>query len=336
MLGLLWGTQMMAPNRKIAGRSPGFWAAVAVLAAALVLAGAPAQAKSPAGPQRFASPQQAVTALVAAVRDGHEAALLAVLGPGAEDVVNSGDPVADRNGRARFLKAYARKNGLKQENSDRTVLLVGSKDYPFPIPIVRQKQGWVFDTAAGREEILDRRIGRNELQTIAVMQAYTEAQRQFACTRHNGSCSAFAQKFTSSPGERDGLYWAAAAGEPESPFGPLLARAAAQGYADGLGREAPEPFHGYLFKILKAQGPHAEGGAFSYVANGQMILGFALVAYPARYGASGIMTFIVNQEGVIYEQDLGPDTAAVAAAMTAYDPGPGWRRYQEPAAAPGR
>ena len=185
-----------------------------------------------------------------------------------------------------------------------------------PIPIVRQQDTWYFDTDAGREEILNRRIGRNELHTIEVMLAYTDAQREYACMVPNEGGQEFAQKFASSEGKRDGLYWETVEGEPESPFGPLIAEASSQGYEGrGLDREPPEPYHGYYFKILKGQGEHATGGAFDYVTNGKMVLGFALVAYPAKYGASGIMTFIINQEGVIYEKDLGKDTTAIASAM---------------------
>jgi len=284
------------------------------------------------GEQRsFASPQQAVAALVTAVQDEDDTELLAVLGPGAEDLISSGDAVADRNGRERFLAAYGEKNGLEQESPDRALLVVGQKEYPFPIPLVRQGGAWRFDTLAGRVEILNRRIGRNELHTIEVMRAYTDAQREYASRSRNGGGAEFAQKLSSSDGKKDGLYWKAAEAEEESPLGPLIARAVEEGYGGGLDKEPPEPFHGYFFKILKAQGEHAVGGAFDYVADGKMILGFALVAYPARYGVSGITTFIVNQEGVIYEKDLGEGTARQAAEMTTFDPDASWRRYEEPA-----
>jgi len=307
-----------------------FAGVLAGLIAVTVLPGSPAMGTEPEGQQRFASPGQAVAALVAAVEESGDAGLLAVLGSGAEDLVSSGDRVADRNGRTRFLKAFQEKNRLEPEGEGRVVLIVGGKDFPFPVPIVRRGDAWFFDTKAGRVEILNRRIGRNELHTIEVMHAYTEAQRRFASMKRNGGTSEFAQKFASSPGMKDGLYWEAGEGESESPFGPLIARAAEEGYAEGLDENALEPFHGYYFRILKAQGEHAEGGAFDYVADGKMILGFALVAYPARYGVSGIMTFIVNQEGVIYEKDLGEETAAEAAAMTVFNPDDTWRKYEEP------
>ena len=283
-------------------------------------------------PQRhYATPQQAVTALVAAVGEAGDAGLLAVLGPGARDLIDSGDKVADRNGRSRFLKAYAARHSIEEEKDGRRVLLVGRKDFPFPIPLVRQGDAWRFDTAAGREEILDRRIGRNELRTVAVLRAYTEAQRVYACMQRQGGAPEFAQKFSSSAGKRDGLYWPATGSEPDSPLGPLIAKAAAEGYAGQLGENAPEPFHGYYFRILKGQGAHAKGGAYDYVVDGKMVLGFALIAYPARYGVSGIMTFIVNQEGEIYEKDLGEKTAALAAALQLFDPDPSWTLYRDAA-----
>jgi len=299
----------------------------AAMAAALTACRTPAE--KPMNQQGFASPQQAVTALVAAVQDDNDSALLAILGPDAQDLISSGDPVADRIGRTRFLAAFGEKYRLEQEDPDRDLLIVGNRDYPFPIPIRRQGDAWLFDTAAGREEILNRRIGRNELHTIEVMRAYTVAQREYASGKHNGGHPTFAQKLTSSQGQKDGLYWPAAEGEPESPFGPLIARATEEGYTGALDEDPPEPFHGYYFKVLKAQGLHAKGGAFNYVAGGRMVLGFGLVAYPAKYEASGIMTFIINQEGVIFEQDLGANTAETALAMTDFDPDPSWRKYEE-------
>ena len=308
--------------------SPG---AIAMLIAMVVLSSPPSMAGAAAREKSFTSPQQAVAALVAAVQGDNDAELLAILGPGSGDLISSGDKVADQNGRAHFLKAYEDKNSLEQEDEGRAVLLIGVKDYPFPIPIVWQGDAWLFDTQAGMEEILNRRIGRNELHTIEVMQAYTDAQREFASMKRNGGVPEFSQKFASSEGKKDGLYWVVGGGEEESPFGPLIARATEEGYTDGLDEDPPEPFHGYYFKILKAQGEHANGGAFDYVADAKMVLGFALVAYPAKYGASGIMTFIVNHEGVIYEKDLGEDTATAKAAITTFDPDDTWRKYKEPA-----
>jgi len=312
-------------------RKPLFLGAMASLFAMTVLLAPNATAMERAAQKIFASPQQAVAALVAAVQDDGDAGLLAVLGPEAQDLISSGDAIADHNGRARFLEAYGAKSRLEQESPDRAVLVVGEKEYPFPIPIVRQGDSWRFDTLAGRVEILNRRIGRNELHTLEVLRAYVDAQREYASRKRDGGVAEFAQKFSSSEGARDGLYWETAEGEQESPLGPLVAQAAAEGYGGGLAKEPPEPFHGYYFKILKAQGEHAAGGAFDYVADGRMILGFALVAYPARYGVSGITSFIVNQGGEIYEKDLGRETAQVAAAMAVFDPDESWRRHEEPA-----
>jgi hypothetical protein len=311
----------------------GFSGMPAMLAALVVLAVSSTMAEGSQGQQSFASPPQAVTALVAAVQADSDTELLAILGPGAEDLVHSGDPVADQNDRARFVKAYEQKHGLEQQAPGQTVLLLGSRDYPFPIPLVQQGDTWHFDTEAGREEILNRRIGKNELHTIEVMHAYTAAQREYACVARPGGRQEFAQKFSSSEGKKDGLYWETGENEPASPFGPLIAKAAEDGYRDdGLDEIPPEPFYGYYFKILKAQGAHATGSAFNYVADGKMVLGFALVAYPAKYGVSGVMTFIVNQEGVIYEKDLGAETATEAGSIAIYDPDPTWRKYKEPAA----
>ncbi|MCD4689166.1 MAG: DUF2950 domain-containing protein [Desulfuromonadaceae bacterium] len=283
----------------------------------------------PADQQGFASPQQAVVALIGAVQNDDNSALLTILGPEAQDLISSGDPVADRNSRARFLEVFGERHRLEQEEAERAVLLLGNKDYPFPIPIRRHRDAWAFDTAAGREEILSRRIGRNELHTIEVMRAYTTAQRDYASRKHSGDNPTFAQKLTSSEGQKDGLYWPVTEVEQESPFGPLIARASEEGYTGALDEDPPEAFHGYFFKILKAQGTHANGGAFNYVAGGRMVLGFALVAYPAKYEASGIMTFIVNQEGVIYEKDLGEGTNEEALTMIDFDPDKSWQKYED-------
>lgn len=319
-------------KRALHGRVP-FWLRVYAIAAIVVLFGWSTQALA-SGPgksqETFASPQQAAQALEHAVKNNDLKKLKAIFGPEGEELISSGDKVADKRGREHFAKAYAKKNSIELQDKDTAVLHVGEKDYPFPIPIVRQDKSWFFDTPAGKDEILNRRIGKNELRTIQVLHAYTEAQREYACSKNSkGSCKGeFAQKLISSEGEKDGLYWPTADGEPESPFGPLIAKATAEGYAGTLEAETPEPFHGYLFKILTAQGPHAEGGAFNYVVNGRMILGYAMVAYPARYGVSGVMTFIVNQEGIIYQKDLG-DKTPEAAKMTTFDPDDSWGRCDE-------
>lgn len=296
-----------------------------------VLTSFPAFAADDVLQKTFASPRQAVAALIDALRKDSVGELLAIFGADAEGLISSGDPVADLNGRSRFLSAFEEKYHLELESEGRMIFLVGSKEYPFPIPIVLRDGVWFFDTREGIEEIINRRIGRNELHTIEVMRVYNDAQREYACGKSNGCASEFAQKFSSSDGKKDGLYWDAGEGEVESPFGPLIAKATEMGYAGRLDEDPPEPYQGYFFKILKRQGEHAVGGAFDYVVDGKMILGFGLIAYPARYGVSGIMTFIVNQEGIIYEQDLGEETARVAAAMSSFDPDDSWRRYEEPA-----
>jgi len=299
--------------------------------AAVVLMSFATVAAEPTDQRTFPSPRQAIEALVAAVHSDGDAELLEVFGPGSETLISSGDQVADQTGRDRFLKAFGMKNGLDMETEDRAVLIIGARDYPFPIPIVRRADSWSFDTREGMKEMIDRRIGRNELHTIEVMQVYCDAQREYASIPRNGKGLQFAQKLKSSDGLKDGLYWPVGENGEESPLGPLIARAAAEGYTEGLDDDDPVSFHGYFFKILMVQGEHANGGAFDYLADGKMVLGFALVAYPARYAASGIMTFIVNQQGVIYEKDLGEETDAIAAAMTAFDPDDSWHKYTESA-----
>ena len=287
-------------------------------------------AEIPGGQKKFVSPLLAVDDLIKAVQNNNKAELLYILGPGSDDLIVSGDEVADLNGRKLFMEACEKKLMFEHEDKNRVLLSMGKDDYPFPIPIIQSENTWFFDTQAGIEEILNRRIGRNELHTIQVMQAYTDAQREYSTLKHNGDSGEFAQTITSSEGKKDGLYWETEEnGAGESPFGPLIARAVEEGYEGTMDREPPEPFHGYYYKILKKQGEHANGGAYDYVVDGKMILGFALVAYPAKYGSSGIMTFIVNQEGDIYEKDLGAATAE-AAAMTAFDPDDSWHKYEEP------
>jgi hypothetical protein len=205
-------------------------------------------------------------------------------------------------------------------------VVLGHDNWPFPIPIVKGDQGWFFDTQAGKEEILNRRIGRNELDTVAVCQGYVDAQREYASVdRELDGIIQYAQKVISDPGKRNGLYWEPAEGEAPSPAGPFVARAAAEGYKRS---DKPIPFHGYYFRILKAQGPKAAGGAYNYVINGHMVAGFALVAWPADYGASGIMTFVVNQNGIVYEKDLGSKTDKIVQKMTRYNPDETWKRSQ--------
>jgi hypothetical protein len=279
-------------------------------------------------PKRFASPDEAVQAFVAALRAGDTKTLLAVLGSEGRTLVSSGDPVADRQSRDLFLKSYDASRKLVP-NGDRAVLQVGADDWPFPIPLVKQGERWRFDVRQGREEIIARRIGRNELYTMQTCLAYVDAQREYYSEDRNGDgVLEYAQRFDSAPGKRDGLYWPTQPGEPPSPLGELVVRARAAGYRrDGAG---PTPFHGYLYRILTAQGPAAPGGAYEYVVRGHMIAGFALVAFPAQYGVSGVMTFMVNHDGVVYQKDLGPSTRSIASALRVFNPDDAWTKADMP------
>jgi hypothetical protein len=273
----------------------------------------------------FSSPQEALTTLVQALQAGDRESLPAILGPESEEIISSGDPVSDKADRERFLAAYAEKADLVREN-DRVEVVLGNDNWPFPIPIVKKGDGWLFDTQAGKEEIVNRRIGRNELDTVKICQGYVEAQKEYASAdREQDEIIQYAQKILSDPGKRNGLYWEAAEGEVPSPLGPFVARAAAEGYKRG---DKPIPFHGYYFRILTAQGSQAPGGAYNYVINGHMVAGFAMVAWPADYGASGVMTFVVNRNGVVHEKDLGPGTAETVRTMRLYNPDQTWRRSQ--------
>lgn len=275
--------------------------------------------------QRFQSPNTAFKALLEAVKAHDHDRLRAILGPGSGDVVSSGDEVADRTAARQFVAAAKEKTRLVKSGDTATIVHLGKSDWSFPIPLVKDGGGWRFDTAAGKEELLNRRIGRNELRTIAVCYAYVDAQREYARQdRDHRGVGEYAQKFRSAPGKRDGLYWEVSANEEQSPMGPLVAMATSEGYTHKDPNAEPMPFHGYFFRILTAQGSHAPEGARSYIVDGRMTRGFALVAYPAHYGSSGIMTFIVNQVGIVFQKNLGEKTAEIAAAMTEYDPDASW------------
>lgn len=305
-------------------RSPWFRLGTALLALPL-LAAAPA-----AAPEHFATPEAAVEALVAAVRAENHGALESLFGAAGLQDVNSGDPVANRALGSRFIAAYEAKHAVEAKDEMAT-LSIGTDDWPFPIPLARSAQGWSFDVAAGREEILDRRIGANELYAQQVMLAYVDAQNEYAQSLHDGlKLHVYAQRILSTPGKQDGLYWPTEEAQPPSPLGPLIAGARAEGYrTDETAR--PAPYHGYFYHILTAQGPHAPGGAYDYVANGLMLGGFGLVAWPARWDNSGVMTFIVNQDSEIYAKDLGPNSAEIAKAMTRFDPDKSWQKIGAPA-----
>jgi len=294
-----------------------------VIAVCLLAASVRSYAAS-AKQETFASPEEAVQALVTAARAGSSRALLAVLGPEAKQIVESGDAAADKERRERFVKAYDEANKLVQSGQSMALLVIGKDDWIFPIPIVKDAAGWYFDTKEGKEEILNRRIGRNELSAIHAVEAYVDAQREYYQRNpQNDKLLQYAQRFVSSKGKRDGLYFPVNAGEQESPLGPLFDRL----QADRKGGTAKRvPYYGYFYRILKGQGPDAPGGAYSYMAQGRMIGGFALVAWPASYGSSGVMTFIVNQDGVVYQKDLGPGTAAAVRTMTRFNPDKSWKR----------
>jgi hypothetical protein len=284
--------------------------------AALAVTGAHARDQ-----RSFKTPDEAAAALVQAVKINDERGILSVLGPDGSQVASSGDPAEDKSIREKFVSAYDAKHQLTMEGDNKAVLVIGNDDFPFPIPLVRAGRAWKFDTAAGRQEILSRRIGRNELNAIQASLAYYDAQYEYAEKDRTGAgARGYAQRIVSSPGKKDGLYWPAQGGD-ESPLGELVANAAHDGYSVG-GERAP--FHGYYYKILTKQGPAAKGGELDYVVRGNMIGGFALVAYPAVYGSSGIMTFVVNHDGVIYQKDLGQRTTRVAERMNSFDPGSGW------------
>ena len=274
----------------------------------------------------FGSPEEAMKTLVEMAQANDMKSVMAILGPEGEDILSSGDEVADKADREQFLKRYQEKVDLVKDQ-DKVSVIIGNDHFPFAIPIVKKGEGWAFDTKAGREEVLNRRVGRNELAAIEVCLAYVEAQREYASTdREQDGIIQYAQKVWSDPYRRNGLYWEAGEGEIESPLGPFIAQAAREGYTKKGNK--PTPNHGYYYKILKSQGKNAPGGAFSYVINGHMVAGFALVAWPAEYNVSGVMTFIVNQNGTVYQKDLGPKTEAIAKAMTLYNPDRTWKRAQ--------
>ena len=283
-----------------------------------------APAVSFAAAKAFTSPEEAVQALVAAVRAGDHKAVLTVLGPEAKEIVQSGDAAVDKQARERFAKAYGEANKLVKPEEGMALLLIGKDEWIFPIPIVKEAAGWRFDAKEGKEEILNRRIGRNELATIQAVRAYVDAQREYYLRNpQKDKLLQYAQKFASSKGKRDGLYFPVKAGEPASPLGPLFDRMQVTGKSDAGKRV---PYHGYYYRILKGQGPDASGGAYSYLAQDRMIGGFALVAWPAAYGSTGVMTFVVNHGGVVFEKDLGPGTAAAAQKMTLFNPDKSWKQ----------
>jgi Protein of unknown function (DUF2950) len=285
---------------------------------------APASVKQ----ESFATPDDALKAVIEDLKSENLSGLVKIFGPGIEPILNSGDPVADQNARQRFV-AYAEEQHHFDGSGDTLTLVIGKDDWPFSIPLKKVDERWRFDTAAGKEEILNRRIGENELSTIQTMLAYVDAQGDYAdFQRQRSGTPEYAQRILSTPGKMDGLYWPAAEGAPQSPLGPLVAAARAAGYRKSAKAEEPSPYHGYFYKVLTGQGPNAPGGAIDYVVNGRMIGGFGLVAWPARYGDSGVMTFMVNHDGAVYQKNLGPQTAKLAPTISRFDPDPSWQKAE--------
>jgi len=278
--------------------------------------------------QSFKTPEEAASALVSAARTGDRKGILTVLGREGADIVSSGDDVADAATRQRFVAAYDAKHQVTLDGESKAVMVIGQEDFPFPIPLIRKNGIWRFDTAAGRLEILYRRIGRNELDTIQACLAYVDAQNEYAEKDRTGAgAGVYAHRIVSQPGKKDGLYWPASQGDDASPLGELVAQATGEGYRIGGGRA---PFHGYYYKVLTKQGPNALGGTLDYVVRGRMIGGFALVAYPAEYGNSGVMTFLVNHTGTVFQKDLGLTTAQIAERMTSFNPDQTWKKVVVP------
>ncbi len=319
----------MLKNASLVPRDLSRLVAQAALLAALSLAGpyvsaAPAATTTQATAQQtFATPDQAVDALLDADRADDVPAILRVLGPEAAKLVHSDDPEADKRHRAQFVNAYNRFHTLEQRADGSVMLVLGERKWPMPIPLTQRDGRWRFDAVAGAQEILNRRIGRHELDVQEVCRAYVTAQREYAQThRLPDGTPEYATRIMSSPGKHDGLYWPTEAGKPESPLGPLFATAQVDG------NQAPRPYHGYLYRILTGQGGSASGGAMTYIVEGHLTKGFALLAYPAQYGETGILTFVVNGNGIVRTKNLGPDTANIAAGMQLYNPDDTWRLPQ--------
>jgi len=312
----------VSPRKRIIGVSR--CSTLVVFALMAVLTGCGSKEADPPSNQRtFESPKAAAEALVAAVEKGDLAELQAIFGPDAQALIDSSNPVRGRRNQQVFRVAAAERWRLEAESPERNTLVIGYEDWPFPIPLVKTGRAWRFDTAAGKEEILARRIGHNELAAIRISSAYVAAQRLYARAGHDGKPSGlYARAFTSTDRRQDGLYWEAPAGQPRSPLGDLVASAAVEAKKDTGG--APQPFYGYYFRILTAQGAAAPGGAADYMVNGELARGFALVAWPAFYDVSGVMTFVVNQDGKVFEKDLGSSTDTEARAMNLYNPDASW------------
>ncbi|WP_241665456.1 DUF2950 family protein [Teichococcus oryzae] len=295
---------------------------------------APQATPRPVPPRAFRTPEEGFAALANAIRGHDERRLIQVLGGEARRLIRSGDPAADRAARERFASAYAERAEILHPDANRATLEIGNDRWPFPIPMIRrvgQAGSWRFDARQGAQELIDRRIGRNELDTIEVLRAIVAAQSEYAVTvGRQGGFSVYARRIFSTPGTHDGLYWPSKEGQPESPLGPLAAAASAGGYGGSpASGDAPQPFHGYIFRLLEAQGPAAGGGAMDYVVGRRMIGGFGVLATPAEYGVSGIQTFMTSHAGVIYQRNLGPATNRIARSIQTFNPEPGWEEVRQ-------
>ena len=320
---------MKLPNFKKKETLRRIWMCAVGAAAIIALAYTGVSIAASASQKSFASAEEAVKALMAAAKDNNDKEVLSIFGPSGKELIFSGDKVADKRRREEFIKAYDEKNKLVQEG-DSIVLVIGKNDWPFPIPLVKKGTAWVFDTEKGKQEVLNRRIGENELFTIQTLLAVVDAQREYAMKdRNKNGLLDYAQKFFSDPGKKNGLYWEAKAGEAPSPLGPIIAEARSEGYQGTRVNGSGGPYHGYHYKMLMAQGKDAPGGAYSYLVKGKMIGGFAVVAYPAEYDNSGVMTFIVNHDGKVFQKNLGKNTASVAKAMKEYNPDSTWSQVKE-------
>src|SRR5271154_499568 len=319
----LWRTVMphAARNRKISFL--GWWILFTLLALVIGLSSCSKPENPPtAEAKTFASPDEAGKALLAAAQSGNEDAIAAIFGPDSKQVLASGDPTQDKENVAAFIAAYGVMNRWRKMDDKSQILVLGVDNFPFPIPLRQNGDGrWYFDIAAGKDEILSRRIGRNELAVMKICGALGDAQAEYHSQPHDGA-KQYAQKFISDEGKQNGLYWKAEEGQPKSPLGPLAAFATTEGYT--VQPNAHEPFHGYYFRMLTKQGAQAKGGAKDYIVNGKMTGGFAFVAYPAEHGNSGILTFILNQDGVLYQKDLGNTTTETATAMSEFNPDGSW------------
>lgn len=290
-----------------------------------LIAMAPGVLAATAAQRSFVSPEAGITALVEAVKANDQPMLRGILGPQGKKLISSGDEVADQQSREAFIKAYSEANKLVPEGDQQAVLVIGQDEWPMPIPLVKSPAGWRFDTPQGEKEILTRRIGRNELAAIQVCLAIVDAAQEYATLDVDGDrIPEYTPRFVSRLGKHDGLYWQTKADEPLSPLGPLLAAATREGYTNSASKTLA-PYHGYFYRILTKQGKDAPGGARDYLLNGHMIGGFAVIAYPARYGVSGIMSLMVNQDEMVYEQNLGQNTAAIASKITTFNPDASWK-----------